>query len=285
MLRRSLRWLPHTDWGNRIYWRLSFAKRHGRWPNNISPERFTDHLYRIKTDGRLNDPLYRYCTDKEYAKDYIAGVLGPGHTPETFAVLRTDDDVDAFVPNRLPCVIKPTHASGQVLLHIDMATPLDRDLLKRWLRLDYYPAGRETNYRDLTPKVIVEALVADGSDAVPKDYKVYCFHGGPKMIHVDSDRFDDHRRNLYDPHWTRLPVAYTYPTRDEDDPEPVLLKQMLHIAARLSAPFPFARVDLYATETRILVGELTFCPEAAHGPIEPDSADIELGRLFAPTSS
>lgn len=35
-----------------------------------------------------------------------------------------------------------------------------------------------------------------GSDAVPKDYKAYCSTGVPKMIHVDSDRFEDHRRCL-----------------------------------------------------------------------------------------
>ncbi|MCY4556519.1 MAG: ATP-grasp fold amidoligase family protein [Chloroflexi bacterium] len=55
---------------------------------------------------------------------------------------------------------------------------------------------------------------------------------------------------------------------------------MLDIAARLSAPFPFVRVDLYASATEFRVGELTFCPNAGNVRVEPDSADIELGKLF-----
>ena len=38
------RLLPHTDWGNRLYWRILFMKRLGRCPPS-SPQRFTDHLH------------------------------------------------------------------------------------------------------------------------------------------------------------------------------------------------------------------------------------------------
>lgn len=279
MIRRALKLLPHTEWGNRLYWRLSFRKRQGRWPNVKNPERFTDHLYRIKTDGRMLDPLYQYVTDKEYAKDYIAGVLGPGHTPDTYAVLRSDADVDGLTLNRAPCVIKPTHASGQVLIHTDAAAPIDRDLLKSWLRLDYYPAARELNYRLLTPKVIVEEFFSDGSGAVPKDYKVYCVAGRPAMILVTSGRAHEIGQSYYDTDWQRLAFTWKRPAGPDEHPPP-LLAEMLNIAARLSEPFPFVRVDLYGSETTIRVGELTFCPNAGLGEITPDSADLELGQLF-----
>lgn len=279
MIRRALKLLPHTEWGNRLYWRLSFRKRQGRWPNVKNPERFTDHLYRIKTDGRMLDPLYQYVTDKEYAKDYIAGVLGPGHTPDTYAVLRSDADVDGLTLDRAPCVIKPTHASGQVLIHTDAAAPIDRDLLKSWLRLDYYPAARELNYRLLTPKVIVEEFFSEDSESHPTDYKLHCFGGTPQMIEVIAGRPDDTKATFYDTNWTKMDVAFTYPAAGETSAPPHLA-DMLDIASRLARPFPFIRVDLYATATGVRVGELTPCPTAAQVRVKPDSADFDLGHPF-----
>ena len=280
MIRKLAGRLPYSDWGNRLYWRTVFKRKHGRAPETGPPVRFTDHLYRIKTDARLADPLYRYCTDKEYAKDYIAGVLGPGLTPETYAVLRTDADIDAFWPERLPCVIKPTHSSGRTTIVRDADEPIDQDTLRAWLRHDYFKIGRELNYRGLQPKIVVEEFFSDGSGAIPKDYKVHCFNGLPGTVQVDSDRFGVHTRNFYDLGWSRLPIVWAYPAGEHGDDKPPLLGTMLDIAARLSAPFPFVRVDFYASDAEIRVGELTFCPEAANAPIKPDSADFDLGKLF-----
>ena len=258
---------------------MSFARSHGRWPNTGAPERLTDHLYRIKADGRLLDPLYQFLTDKEYAKGYIAGVLGPGFTPETYKVLRSDADIEAFAPDRVPCVMKPTHASGQVAFLWGTDEFVDRDALKAWLRLDYFRAGREENYRHLTPKIIVEEFFSDGSGAIPKDYKVLCVAGQPAMIQVTSDRAASPRTNYYDTSWVPAGLTWGHPPGPPDD-RPPLLDNMLGLAARLAAPFPFVRVDLYASATEIRVGELTFCPFAANAKVHPEDADVAFGRLF-----
>ena len=279
MIRRAARRLPYTDWGNRLYWRIGFTRRFRRRPE-LRPRRFVDHLHSIKTDGRMADPLYQYCTDKEYAKSYIAGVLGPGFTPETYAVLRSDADIDAFAPDRAPCVIKPTHASGQTMFLRGADEPVDRDTLKAWLRLDYYRVEREANYRHLTPKIMVEELFSDGRGPIPKDYKVLCIAGWPTIIQVTSDRVTKPATNYYDTGWNEAGFTWAHPPGPPAD-RPALLEDMLDIAARLAAPFSFVRVDLYASDEKIRVGELTFCPFAAKARVYPESADFELGRLFS----
>ncbi len=60
-----------------------------------APQRFTDRLYRLKVDGSLLDPLCQFVTDKEFAKLYVEQALGPGWTPETYAVLRNAEDIAA----------------------------------------------------------------------------------------------------------------------------------------------------------------------------------------------
>lgn len=256
-------------------------RRHGRRPDPVGLRRFTDQLYRIKTDGSLSNPLYQFVTDKELAKQYIEDTVGPGYVPETYQVLRSVEDVRAFEPDNVPCVLKPTHLSGPVIFHTNPEKVIDRNLLCRWLVKERYRSTREGNYRYLRPKVIVEEFVSDDGMSVPKDYKFFCFHGVPKMIQVDSSRFENHTRNFYDIGWNLLPITFRYPCSRADE-RPQLLEEMTRVATRLASQFSFVRVDLYADQTRVLVGELTFCPEGANAPILPPSADIELAKLFDP---
>ena len=55
---------------------------------------------------------------------------------------------------------------------------------------------------------------------------------------------------------------------------------MLDIARQLSKPFSSVRVDMYANDKQIKVGELTNCHESAGGLIQPTGAELWLGDLF-----
>ena len=149
--------------------------------------------------------------------------------------------------------------------------------MAKWFDIDLYRLKREPNYRHLTPKIIVEELFSEDGRTIPNDYKIFCVRGIPKFVQVDADRFSDHTRNLYDLSWNRIPAIYEYPNREQDDPKPALLNEMLDAAGKLSAVFPFVRVDFYATETEIRVGEMTFFPESASGKLEPEEAENTLG--------
>ena len=272
--------LPRNAWGDREFCRRRFVQRQGRQPNPEGAGRLTDLFYRIKTDGSLLDPLYQFITDKELAKLYIENMVGPGYAPETYRVLRSPDEIKEFVPDGLPCVLKPTHLSGPILFHTDPDKAIDRDLLRKWLEKDHYRGTREGNYRHLRPKIIVEEFLSDDGVSVPKDYKLFCFHGVPKLIQVDSDRFGKHTQNFYDLEWNRLPITYGVPTGQEDDEMPRRLMDILRITSLLASPFAFVRVDLYLCGVDIRIGELTFCPRGANDFLLPPAADIELVKLF-----
>ena len=231
----------------------------------------------MKVDGTLFDPLRQFVTDKEYVKQYVAAVVGPQHTMETFQVLRTDEDVDRLELTRFPCVVKPTHLVGPVLIVHDPSEPMDRELLRHWLRLDNYRKTREQNHKYLRPKIIVEEFFSEDGRTVPSDYKVFCFDGVPKFISFDVGRFVNLTSNLYDDDGNRLPYALLRPTRAQDDPPPAQLERMLNIASKLSKPFSFISVDLYTDGTAVKVGELTNCPESSNGRITPSSGEYALG--------
>jgi hypothetical protein len=55
---------------------------------------------------------------------------------------------------------------------------------------------------------------------------------------------------------------------------------MIEIAARLSRPFPFVRVDMYNLDGRIMLGELTFSSGGGLTYLEPQELEQKWGDLF-----
>ncbi len=53
---------------------------------------------------------------------------------------------------------------------------------------------------------------------------------------------------------------------------------MVHIARKLSAGFPFVRVDLYDSYGKIYLSELTFVPTGGYMKIEPQEVLREWGE-------
>ena len=273
--------VPTTKWGDHILTLIAYIFKLRRIPRVRSPKLFNDHLLKLKLDGKLSDPLRQVITDKEYVKYYVAGAVGDQYTLRTFAILRTEVEIDRFVVKDIPCVLKPTHLSGSpILFHLDREDTLDRQELRRWLRLEYYRRSREANYRYLEHKIIVEEFFSEDGRTPPRDYKLFCFDGYPKFIQVDSNRFLNHTRNLYDTGWNRLPIMIEYPPGLDDDPRPQKLDTMIDIARKLSQPFSFLRVDLYANEAEVKVGELTNFHGNGNELIRPAEAESWLGELF-----
>lgn len=273
--------LPKGDLGDAAFAWFRHCSRHRRLPRLHNPRLFNDYLYRIKVDGSLLDPLRQFVSDKEYVKIYIRATVGEKYTCETLDILRNSTDVANFVPNQLPCIVKPTHASGLAVICTTESPQLDRRLLLKWLNLNYYAKKREQNYKNLTPKIIVEEFFSADGTTPPPDYKVFCFAGTPKLIQVDSNRFSNHTRNLYDTEWNLLPFCISKPNGSVSDERPVALARMLDVAARLAAPFPFIRVDMYAIDDQIRVGELTNLPEGGAGRVIPPAAEQTLGKWFS----
>jgi len=55
---------------------------------------------------------------------------------------------------------------------------------------------------------------------------------------------------------------------------------MLEAAMDLAAPFPFVRIDFYSIRDRLVVGEMTFTPDACINRDYTADAQREMGRLI-----
>ena len=112
------------------------------------------------------------------------------------------------------------------------------------------------------------------------DYKMYSFHGNPKLTIVCSNRFGSGgtRMDFYDVNWQYMDVimGHYMPTK-QPFKKPEHYDEMLSICRTLSKDFPFLRVDFYDVEGHLYVGELTFYPGAGFETLRPIEFDYEMG--------
>ena len=164
-------------------------------------------------------------------------------------------------------VLKCNHDSGSAHI-IDRNT--DRKAvgtaLDAALRQKYGYRHGELHYNGIVPCILAEEYL-DSGEAVPVDYKVWCFDGRPYCIWACQDRSADHVYvNIYDLDWNPRPevsvTAGHYLTGDGTLPRPVTLQRMLEAAATLSEGFPEVRVDFYEVRGRLYFGEMTFAGQA-----------------------
>jgi len=247
-------------------------------------------------------PLLTTFADKLAVREYVSSRVGPQILPELHLVTSSPE---AVVESELPreFVVKPSHASGACVVVAGFAPPehelpptssgwtetlvrperLDRgrlaELCRHWLARRY---GRgQWCYLGVPRRVLVEELLGDGT-RIPLDYKLSVFHGSVRLIQVDSDRFQCHRRSLYTPSWERLPGRFQKYELTPDVERPPRLAEMVEIAEALATETDFVRVDLYAIGERIVFGELTNYPEAGNAPLVPAGFDREVGEWWTP---
>jgi hypothetical protein len=269
--------LTRYAWADRLYALGEFYFYYGRFADLKRPRSYSERMLELKLN-ELRDPLRQYVTDKEHLRAFVRTMVGERYNVRPLAILRSPEEVAAFdFPPR--CVIKPTHSSGRHILRRSARDAVDRDAIIAWFSHNYYPRKREPNYRQLEPKVIVEDVLSlDGR--LLDDYKIHCFHGRPKLIHVMRNRLTGIVAGaMFSDKWQALPFTIQRYCGAEIS-RPVNLDEVVGVAARLSAPFSYLRVDLYTDGSRVYVGELTNLPGGATLSFQPPRADELTGRFF-----
>jgi len=272
-----LRFIP-----DKIMIKLQYRIKLGRKLNLKSPSRFTEKLQWYKLYFR--DPQMTQCADKYRVRDYVKS-KGLGQILNKLYAVH--NDIEEINLDSLPekFVMKTTNGSGTNYLCEDKSS-LSLDLIKQnlkdWMNRNFYASGREWCYKDITPRVIVEEYL-ESNDTKFKglnDYKFLCFNGEAKYIVFDVDRQTEHKRNIYDTKWNYINVSTDHPNIEDRIPKPEGLDEMLGVANKLAADFPFVRVDLYWVNEKVYFGELTFYPWTGYVQFEPDEFDFILGDLL-----
>ncbi|MCM4172557.1 glycosyl transferase [Arenibacter sp. TNZ] len=271
----------------RIYLKYRYKKHFGEFPDLRSPKTLNEKIIWLKLHDRT--PLHTRCADKYEVRGFIKDNIGEEYLVPLYFHTQ---NVNEIIADNLPdthCIIKTNHDSGGGIFVLDKTKMNWEDIqqkLKKRMEKNYYPKSKEWQYKNITPRVIVEKLLQNSKGEIPEDYKLHCFNGSVRMIQVDMGRgTTNHYRNWYNTHWQREPYKwsspkgpgkYTDPSPD-DVPRPKTLEKMISLSEIISTHFDYVRVDWYDVDSKLYFGEVTFHHDGGNKPILPEKWDLILG--------
>lgn len=254
-----------------------------RFPNLENPQTYNEKLQWLKLHDK--HPEYAQMVDKAEAKKYVSNIIGEEYIIPTFGVYSHFDEIDfEKLPNQF--VIKCTHDSGGVIVCKDKKT-LDiqaaRKKIEYGLGKSAYWGTREYPYKNVPPRIIVEAYMEDESGYELKDYKIFCFDGKPEFLFVATDRGikgEETKFDFFDLEWNHLPFTNGHPNSTKPIKKPENFEKMMELSAQLSQNIPQVRVDLYNINGKIYFGELTFFHWSGMTPFVPEDWDYKFGEMI-----
>lgn len=220
----------------------------------------------------------------KYKVRFIVEEAGLGHTlTRLYGVWNRAEDIDwDSLPKTF--AIKCNHGSGYNILCRDKTT-FDKKAatkkLNKWMHDNYGYENAELIYDFINHKILCEELIETEDGLPPKDYKIFCYYGEPKLLFVAQDRYEGHTKfDYYDTEWNWIDVRNGHPNAKEHMKRPEFLDEMFDAARKLSKDYPIVRVDFYHESGKLYFGELTFLHFGGVQSFEPGEYDYTFGELF-----
>jgi len=262
------------------YIEYNYKKRFSRDINLKNPKAYTEKLQWLKLFYRNNDmPI---CCDKYAVRDYLAQRGYEHILHDLIGIYKNAKKIDfESLPNSF--VAKATHGSSWNLICIDKTSlnwKIWVKIMNSWMKLNLYVFGREWNYKNVPPQIIVEKFI---NQSPLIDYKFMCFNGEPKYLQINNEYKGKHYVDFYNINWEKEDFTYKiYTKSDRTIEKPLQFDEMFRLAQEISKPFPFARIDFYNVDNKIIFGEITFFPGGGLLPLIPieNKYDELLGTLL-----
>ena len=266
---------------DKAYLSLQYWLYMGTRINWKSPETFTEKIQWLKINNR--DTILHKLVDKYDVKEYVASIIGEEYIIPSYGVWNNANDIDFdSLPDRF--ILKCTHSSHASVICKDKGTLNIKEAIKLLninLKTSPYKKYREWAYKDVAQRIIAEKFMENKGEEDLTDYKFYCFNGNAHYCQVIKDRSGKESIDFFDRKWKLQEFIGLNPKASHSTKKikkPIEYEKMLEIADKLSAGFPFARIDLYDINNRIYFGEITFYPGAGLGNFNPEFWNKELGN-------
>jgi len=254
------------------YLRMVYASCYGRYPDFKHPQDMNQQLMVLSLEA-YKDPMQRklrvQCADKALAREYVKSKGLDNILIPSYGVFDSFDEIDFDkLPNQF--VIQTNFGCGHIWICKDKKSEdieKWRKQFAEWMAMEHFGLMTgEWQYGEIPHKQVVTKYLDSLGAISVNDYKFQCFNGKVYGCLVAYDRVPlkhivqfDH----YDIDWNLTDgIRPAWHPNRRAIPKPNCYEQMLDIACKLSAGFPYCRVDLYEVEGKVLFGELTFTPQA-----------------------
>ena len=227
---------------NKIFLKLKYFKKFKQNLSFKNPKKFNEKLNYLKIYDDIE--LKSIYQDKVEVKNIVGKKIGEKYIINTLKVLVINSELESQLIEFDKFILKTNFESGVVYFCDNKKkfnfVEVQKNILEKYNN-KFYMLGREMHYSRIPKKVFIEELLQDHLNIL--DYKFYCFNGSPKYIHVDRNRYVDHKRSFYDLEWNKIPdLTLEYKYDEQKIEKPKNLAKMIEIARELSTEFKFVRM-------------------------------------------
>jgi hypothetical protein len=268
--------LKASDWELYLDIHIVSLLRLRRFPNLHRPKGYNDQMKWLMLFAQHQ--LMPVCADKIKVRAHVADTIGGAHL---IPLKATTTEWKEVVPllSQGTGVLKCTHDSGSTTLFEFLEPQTIAKLeakYQRFLSREHGVGKGEWHYQGATRAFIVEEkLPGPAPDIGPADVKVHCVEGEPRMVHIIESRQSHSRQAFFSADGSRLKVRLKQHRGEiESYNFDVVREKVLPLAAALSAPFKYVRVDFYVIDDFPYFGELTFFEEAGIFPHPDEEQDL-----------
>lgn len=262
---------------SKLYFKIVLHKK----LNLDNPQTFNEKIQWMKLYYYPKNPLVVNGSDKYAVRDYIEKKGYGNKLVPLLGVWDKAEDIDwEKLPDRF--VLKCNHGCAYNIV-VPNKSKLDKAVtikqLNAWLKEDFGAFNIELHYSAIKHhRIICEEFLGENIT----DYKFFCFNGEPNCIYVSTDLIHDRQAQIgfFYLDGKKMPLH-----RDDymDIPEvtlPQFYGEMKEAAEVLCKDFPFVRVDFFIANNTWYFAELTFTPGAGMMPFNPESFDLEWGKMI-----
>lgn len=258
-----------------------FRKHHHRNIDYKSPLLLDEKLLILKDGLYRKNELVTSCTDKYAVREYVRSKGLEGILTPLIGVYRSSKNIPwDKLPNKF--AIKCNHGSGYNVIVTDKSNEnfiVIKKKLDTWMKQDYATISAEAHYRDIPHKIIIEEYIETKAGKFPVDYKFFASRGQVICLLMIMGRGKSDKARIYlDKNFEDIKLVNEYSGNNYKKWKPRNFQKMVQIAEKLSADFPFVRVDLYDRDGDILFGELTFTPHGCCHSYMDEKAQEWIGK-------
>jgi len=231
------------------------------FPNLIQPRDFNDRIQWLKLFDQRQEVVQ--CGDKLTVRDYVREKTGTKYLTTLIQVCNSFAEIDF---NSLPkaFVLKANNDSGSAVLVRDKATlhiSEAKDQVERFFRSPYGWDNGEWQYSCMSPKILVEELLATDKGLPPSDYRFHCVNGQVRWVQNDIPFEPKMKEVTVDPTGRPMKIHFSsHKIYSEEFEKPAKWEEMTRLAEVLSKGWKYVRVDMFLLNNRIYAGEMTFTP-------------------------
>lgn len=205
----------------------------------------------------LDTPIRKQVSDKVCVKKYLADLGLSRYCVPTLSVLEEFSEAEIYKFN-CKTIVKPAHASGTIFT-FDEYESISNECLREICNLNHYNKTRETNYRYLRHRAIIEPFLESADSLL--DFKAFIFDGTTSFYQLGANVFGNNHRSFFDHNGRYLFSIDNKMALIESTELPVQVASRLHelrkVEKVVGRHLSNIRVDFLLSHEHCFIGELT----------------------------